>query len=68
MVCIEGFTFGPLSAPWAKKRDADLREFGFLEPCLPQCHPLVRRKYCWLAEMVSLRLVLDFSPSDASLR
>ena len=25
MVCTEGFNFGPLSAPRAEKRDADLR-------------------------------------------
>lgn len=68
MVCVEGFNFGPLSAPRAKKRDADVREFGFLEPCLLRCHPLVQRRYCWPAEMVSLYLVLDFSPSDTSLR
>lgn len=40
----EGFHFGPFSAPRVEKRDADLREFRFVEPRLLKRHRLALEK------------------------
>lgn len=38
--CVYEGDFGPFSAPSVEKLDTDLREFRFVESCLPKCRPL----------------------------